>query len=495
MTTGVDEISIAPLRERMRSALAERVGISRRKATMAVLLSGAFTVSFTITLLVVVLDTVAVDLGSTVSVVSWSITAPMLVFAVVGPAFGTLGDLLGHKRVFVLGLAGAGVFAGLAAFAPNAAWLIALRTLSAACGSAIGPAGMAFTSRLFEPEERVRPLGVWSFVTAGAPVLGVVAGVPLVSTVGWRVIFAVQAPLCLSGALLAWWLLRDTERQPEAKFDIAGALTLGVGTALVLLGINRASAWGWTSPSIVGVLLSGAALLVIFVRVERRVPAPMVPPAWFRTRNIAFPVLSQSLANFGYMGAFMIVPQMLQQGVGLSLATVGWLIIARPLTFAVVAPLGAVVTMRTGERFAGMFGAMTVFTSLVILSAVRSDTPLWLIAFGLALSGLGLGVASPALTALLANAVDDSQLGAASAMQQLMSQMGALLGATVMITVQEATSNDGVLPSFANSLVVGASVCVVAGLLASEVRSTRAPHNESTPHVPPIANGAGARGD
>ena len=472
MTTGVDEVGISPLRERMRSALAERVGISRRKATMVVLLSGAFTVSFAITLLVVVLDTVARDLDSTVSVVSWSITAPMLVFAVVGPAFGTLGDLLGHKRVFVFGLLGAGIFAGLAALAPNAIMLIVLRTLSAACGSAIGPAGLAFTSRLFEPHERVRPLGVWSFVTAGAPVLGVVAGVPLVSSIGWRVIFLVQAPLCVLGAAVAWWLLRDTERQPGATFDLAGALTLGSGTALVLLGINRGGAWGWTSPLIIATIAAGAALLFAFVQVERRVAAPMVPPAWFRTRNIAFPVMSQSLANFGYMGAFMIVPQMLQQGAGLSLATVGWLIIARPLTFAIVAPIGANVTMRTGERFAGMFGSMTVFTSMVILSTVRSDTPLWLIAFGLALSGLGLGVASPAMTSLLANAVDDSQLGAASAMQQLVSQMGALLGATVMITVQEATVEQGILPSYANSLVVGASVCVVAGLLASEVRST-----------------------
>ena len=472
MTTGVDEVSLSPLRERMRTALAVRVGVSRRKATMAVLLSGAFTVSFAITLLVVVLDTVARDLNSTVSVVSWSITAPMLVFAVVGPAFGTLGDLLGHKRVFVAGLLGAGIFAGLAALAPNALSLIVLRTLSAACGSAIGPAGMAFTSRLFEPHERVRPLAMWSFVTAGAPVLGVVAGVPLVSSVGWRVIFLAQAPLCVLGALLAWWLLRDTERQSGAKFDIGGALTLGLGTALVLLGINRGGAWGWTSPAIIAALLVGAATLYAFVQIERRVAAPMVPPAWFRTRNIAFPVMSQSLANFGYMGAFMIVPQMLQLGAGLSLATVGWLIIARPLTFAIVAPIGANVTMRTGERFAGMFGSMTVFTSLVILSTVRVDTPLWLIAFGLALSGLGLGVASPAMTSLLANAVDDSQLGSASAMQQLVSQMGALMGATVMITVQEATVEQGILSSYANALVVGASVCVVAGLLASEVRST-----------------------
>lgn len=472
MTTGVDEVGIVPLRERMRSALVERAGVSRRRATMSVLLGGAFTVSFTITLLVVVLDTVASDLGSTVGVVSWSITAPMLVFAVVGPAFGALGDLFGHKRVFVFGLLGAGIFAGLAALAPSAPVLIALRTLSAACGSATGPSAMAYTNRLFEPHERVRPLGIWSFVTAGAPVLGVVAGVPLVSAVGWRVIFLAQAPLCIVGAIVAWWLLRDTDRKPGVRFDASGALTLGSGAALVLFGINRAGAWGVASPWVAVSLVGGVAVLYSFVRIERRADAPIVPPHWFRTRNIAFPVLSQSLANFGYMGAFLIVPQMLQDGVGLTLATVGWLIIARPLTFAIVAPLGARVTMRVGERFAGMFGSMTVFLSMVVLSTIRDGTPLWLIAFGLALSGLGLGVASPAMSALLANAVDDGQLGAASAMQQLVTQMGALLGATVMISVHEASIEQGILPSYANALVVGASLCVVAGLLASEVRST-----------------------
>ncbi len=476
MTAGVDEVALIPLRERVRSALVERAGMSRRKATMAVLLSGVFTVSFTITLLVVVLDTVATDLGSTVSVVSWSITAPMLAFAVIGPAFGTLGDLIGHKRVFVGGLLGAGIFAGLAALAPSAPVLILLRTLSAACGSATGPSAMAFTNRMFEPHERVRPLGMWSFVTAGAPVIGVVAGVPLVELVGWRIIFLVQAPLCVLGALSSWWLLRDTERQDDARFDAAGAFTLGGGAALVLFGVNRGGTWGWTSPVVMTAIVSGVVLLCVFVQVERRVAAPMVPPQWFRTRNIAFPVLSQSLANFAYMGGFMIIPQMLKDGIGLSLATVGWLIIARPLTFAVAAPLGARVTMRTGERFAGMFGSMTVFTSMIVLSTVRDSTPMWLIAFGLALSGLGLGVASPALSALLANAVNDSELGIASAMQQLVSQMGALLGATVMISVQEATMEQGTLISYSNALVVGAALCVVAGLLAGEVRSTeRAP--------------------
>jgi len=474
---GVDEVGVLPWQlvrgKRFVRKVARRIGLNRAWATLIVVLAGLFAVSATITVLVVSLDTIATDLNSETSTINWALTGPMLAFGVVGPAFGKAGDLWGHKRLFLLGLLGAAVFAALTAVAWNAATMILFRTLSATAGSATGPAAMAFINRMFEPHERVRPFASWSFVSAGAPVLGVVAGVPLVETVGWRVIFLAQAPLCVAGALLAWWLLRDTEKQPGVRFDSTGALTLGVGAALILLGVNRGSAWGWASPGIIASLTCGVALLAMFVIVERRVDAPMVPPRWFRTRNVAFPVMSISLNNFGYMGGFILVPQMLDKGIGLSLETIGWLIIARPLTFALAAPLAARVTIRTGERFAGMFGSMTVFTSLIVLSTVRETSPLWVIALGLGFAGLGLGVASPAMSALLANAVDDSEMGTASAMHQLMAQIGALLGAAVMISVHEATLNQGILPSYSNALVIGAALCVVAGLLAGEVRSTK----------------------
>lgn len=196
---GVDEVSVVPWSLVLRQKIVQTVGVSRRKATLAVLLSCVFTVSFMITLLVVSLKTVADDLNSTTSIISWTITAPMLAFGVVGPAFGKVGDLWGHKRVFVGGLFIAGVFAICTAVAWDATSMIVFRTLSAAGGSALGPAAMAYINRMYGPSERVRPLGYWSFVTAGAPVLGVVAGVPLVAIFGWRTIFLIQAPLCLIG--------------------------------------------------------------------------------------------------------------------------------------------------------------------------------------------------------------------------------------------------------------------------------------------------------
>ena len=272
---GVDEVSVIPWSLLIRQKIVQRVGVSRRKATLVVLLSCVFTVSFMITLLVVSLKTVADDLNSTTAIISWAITAPMLAFGVVGPGFGKIGDLWGHKRVFVYGLFFAGVFALCTAFAWNATSMIVFRTLSAAGGSALGPATMAYINRMFDPSERVGPLGYWSFVTAGAPVIGVVAGVPLVAVFGWRTIFLTQAPLCLAGCLVAMWLLGDTERRKNVKFDIKGALLLGAGSVLILLAINRGPSWGFGSSrtlmvALVGIATSVAIIFVICIILDPR---------------------------------------------------------------------------------------------------------------------------------------------------------------------------------------------------------------------------------
>ena len=469
---GVDEVSVIPWSLLIRQKIVRRVGVSRRKATLVVLLSCVFTVSFMITLLVVSLKTVADDLNSTTAIISWAITAPMLAFGVVGPGFGKIGDLWGHKRVFVYGLFFAGVFALCTAFAWNATSMIVFRTLSAAGGSALGPAAMAYINRMFDPSERVGPLGYWSFVTAGAPVIGVVAGVPLVAVFGWRTIFIIQAPLCLAGCLVAMWLLGDTERRKNVKFDIKGALLLGAGSVLILLAINRGPSWGFGSSRTLLVAVVGVATLGLFARVEQQASDPMLPLKWLRTRNVAYPVTSQALTNFAYMGGFMIVPQLLETGLGFSTSHIGWLIIARPLMFSLVAPFSGRVSLRIGERNAGIIGACAVVASMLLLSQIDVGASDLLIIFGLSLSGIGLGISSPALTALLANSVDNKDLGVASAMQQLLNQMGAVLGAAIMIGIHEATINSGVVKSYSYALLAGAVSSVIAIFAASAVRST-----------------------
>lgn len=470
---GVDEVSVIPWTNLLRRRIASRVGVSRRTATLVVLLASVFTVSFTITLLVVSLKTVAEDLNSTVSMMSWTITAPLLAFGVVGPAFGKAGDLWGHKRIFVLGLFFAGVFSLCTAFAWNAWSMIAFRTLSAALGSATGPSAMAYINRLFGPDERVRPLGFWSFTTAGAPVIGVVLGAPLVETFGWRIIFMVQAPLCLLGVVISMWLLPDTNRRKNVRFDLAGSVTLGTGAVLILLAINRANSWGWTSGLTISTFAAGVIALFWFAPIESRADDPLMPLKWLRTRNVTFPILTQSLLNVAYMGGFLLVPQLLENGLGYSTSHVGWLIIARPLTFSLVAPFAGLLSTRVGERMSGVVGGGCVMISMIILSQVHIGSSDWMVVAGLGLSGVGLGLASPALTALLANTVQQADLGVASAMQQLMTQMGAVLGGALMISVHESTLGSGVIRSYSYGMMVGVVAAILAMTAAWMIRSSR----------------------
>lgn len=469
---GVEEVGVIPWPILLRRRIARRIGLDPRWAVMWVVLGGLFTVSFTITILVVSLDRIADDLDSSTGLLTWSITGPMLAFGVVGPAFGKAGDLWGHKRVFVLGLAFAGVFAALTAVAWDGPSMVAFRILSASAGSACSPSAMAYINRLFEPEVRVRPLGVWSFVTAGAPVLGVVVGGPLVESVGWRAIFVIQAPLCVCGVVMALWLLPGTDRLPGVRFDVPGSLTLGLGATLLLAGINQGPSWGWAAPGTIACLAAGVASLVAFVQIERRARDPLIVLAWFKTRNVAFPVLSQTLGNFAYMGGFLLAPRVLQKGLGLSESTSGLLVIARPLAFSLIAPLAGYVTIKVGERVAGVVGGFGVIASMACWALVSTSTPLWFIAVALALSGIGLGIASPAMTSLTANAVASTDLGVAGAMQQLMTQLGAVVGSVVLSTVS-AAGGAGELAPYRHAFVVAMFVAAGGCAAASFARSTQ----------------------
>lgn len=473
---GVDEVSVVPWTMMFPRKVARKMGITRKWATLIVVLAGLFTTSSTITVLVVSLQTIADDLHSSVNVLNWSITGPMLAFGVVGPAYGKIGDLYGHKKVYVYGLAFAGLFALATVFAWNAPSMVFFRLMSAVAGSATGPAAMAYINRLFEPHERVRPMGLWSFTTAGAPVLGVVLGGPLVDSIGWRMIFIIQTPLLLSAAVVAWYLLPQTSRMKNVKFDVWGSVTLGFGATLFLLAINRGHTWGWTSPAILVTFVASIVSFYAFVRVEQAAEAPLLPLQWLRNLNLILPMVIQMLINFAYMGGFIVIPQMLENGLHMKASHIGLLVIARPLTFSLTAPLASFFTMRAGERVSGVLGATGVIASMVLLSTIRGGSADIIVIIGLGLSGIGFGIAGPALSALVSNSAPEDSIGVAGAMQQLLSQMGAVLGSTVMISIHEMTLGNGaenkILPSYGYALWSGAFMAMLGMFLAFKLTPT-----------------------
>src|SRR3954447_3465076 len=168
---------------------------------LVTVLAGLFATGFTITILAVSLGIVAKDLDTTATSLTWVVTGPLLGLALTMPLFGKLGDIWGHRRVYLLGFAGFTVGAALTAIAWSGPALIAIRILGSLPGAAIGPASMALIMAAFPEEDRVKVMGWWSVVGAGAPVIGLVAGGPIVEAIGWRWIFIAQVPLSL-GALV-----------------------------------------------------------------------------------------------------------------------------------------------------------------------------------------------------------------------------------------------------------------------------------------------------
>ncbi|MDP1820976.1 MAG: MFS transporter [Acidimicrobiales bacterium] len=472
---GGNEVAVLPWPLMLRQRVHERMSGNRRYPwlVLSVSLFGLFSVGCTITILSVSIPRIAEDLGSDTSTVTWVVTGPLLAFAVVGPAMGKLGDLYGHRRVYGWSMACVSLFAALTAVAWTAGALIAFRTLGAATGAAVGPASIAMINRLFPRERRVQAMGYWSMVAAGGPVIGVVAGGPIVETFGWRWIFAAQVPLTLTGLLLALLVLPETERREEAEFDVAGAVVLALGATSLLFAINRGPLWGWSDPAILATFAIAPAALLLFLSIERRVPSPLLPLAYLRRRNFTFAIATQGFTNFAYMGGFVITPLFLESVFDYPETRVGGLMIARPLVFAISGPLAGYVAVKVGERISAVAGASFVVASMVALASVAPGSSDVVIVGALALSGLGLGCSSPALAASIANAVDERDLGVAGAFQQMTAQLGVVIGIQVMQTISVVREPSvGEVAAYGEAYLLGGAVAALGVVTACFVRSS-----------------------
>jgi MFS family permease len=301
---GGDEVVVVPwpqlIRHRLQHRVEQRVAGSDRYrwVVLVVVMAGLFSINVTFTVFAVALPRVARGFHTDVNTITWVITAPLLAFGVTAPALGRAGDLWGHKRVYVIAMAGAVLTAVLSAAAWSAGSLIAARTLDGIEGAATGAAAMALIFRAFPPEDRVKAMGWWSLVGAGGPVIGVVVGGIVIQHFGWRWIFVAQIPLTLTCLVLSAIVLPTTERVEHRGLDWAGAITLMVAATGVLFGLNRAPAWGWTSPGVLLAFAASPVAAVLFVLAERRAAEPLLPLEYLRRRNFAFPIATQATGNF-----------------------------------------------------------------------------------------------------------------------------------------------------------------------------------------------------
>jgi MFS family permease len=464
---------------------------------LVALLAGLLALNVTFTVFVVALPTVKADFNTNFSVLAWASTGPLLAFGVAAPFFGKAGDLFGHRRLYQFGLLGAMVSAVLTATAPDVGMLLFARALDGVQGAATGTASMAIILELFDREDRVKALGWWSLVGAGGPVLGVTLGSPVIQYFGWRTLFWGQLVLLLIASVVVAVLL-PSGRRTRAQSDVAGgkpvrdrardwsgmdwvgswSLAGCVTAGMLVLSIGPLA--GWTSPAVV---VCGAACVVlglVFVWREATFAHPIVPTKYWRRRNFMFPMGAKAFSSFAYFGAFFLFPLLMEQVYGYSVSQVGFISVARPLVFAVSAPIAGYMTVRTGERNATLFGTGALLLSLVLFATLTASTGLFLVLVALALSGLGMGVSMPATSATMANELVESEYGIMSAAQLLASQVGEVAGIQVVLTIQESIAkNSGLanvhqspalLHSFSVPFWVGAGFAALAVACALFIR-------------------------
>jgi len=430
-------------------------------------LAGMFATTFPITILTISLGSIADEFGTRETTMAWVISAPMLFSAVALPLMGKMGDLYGHRRVFLLGFSAATVTAAVTALAWNAPSLIGLRTLAAVVGGATQPTSMALIFSVTAKEDRVRAMGWWSMTGAAAPALGLVAGGPLVDWLGWRVVFVLQAVLSALALVLAGVVLRETARQ-RVRFDVAGASTLAVGVAGLMYALGRVRDLGLGDPSIAAAVGVGAMGLLAFVRVEQRSDAPLLPLEFFGRRNFTAPIVSNACMGAAYMGAFVLAPLVLLEIFGFSISGAAGIMLLRTLTLTLSSPVGGHLGARIGERGAAVAGASIMTLSLLVIAGAVLHGSLVALGAGLVLQGMGHGLGLPSLTSSVSNAVDEEDLGIASAANRLTAQVGTAFGIT-LLTIVYGGDNSG--PAFALAFSVGAGLSALSLLGALAMRA------------------------
>lgn len=446
-------------------------------------LTGMFATTFPITLLAVSLSTIADDFDTSETLVAWVISGPLLGSAVALPILGKLGDLYGHRRVFLTGFAVSTVVTAVTTLAWDPYSLIILRGLAVIIGAATIPSSMALINSVHRPAERARAMGWWSLVAAGAPAIGLVIGGPLIDAVGWRPMFGIQAVLSVVPVAAAFLILRETTRREDVGFDVPGAATLAVGAGGIMLALNQLPERGLDALVAVAVV-AGLGGLAGFTYVESRVTFPLLPLALFQRRNFTASMLGSLFSGAAYMGGFVLAPLMLQSVFGYSVSATALIMLLRPASFSATSPVGGALATRIGERPVAMFGTIAIAIALAALG-LGADRDLAVLVFaGLVLQGVGNGTAQPTLTATLSNSVDEHDLGVAAAAQRMMFQVGAALGITVMTSVYGGTE---VASDFFIAYGVGAGLGVAAVVFASMIRSTPGtatePVDEAIPNV------------
>lgn len=409
--------------------------VRHRWATLAVLCVTLLLISLDNTVLNVALPSIVRSIGASSSQLQWMVDAYAVVFAGLLLSLGALGDRVGRKRIFMVGLV---VFGGGSAFA---AWsgspdrLTLARAVMGLGAAALMPCTLSILTNVFTAErDRVRAIGIWSGTTGLGVALGPILGGFLLAHFWWGSVFLVNVPVALIGLIAAVWLVPDSKNPATTRPDPVGAGLSILGLGLLLWGIIEAPGRGWSSPLIIGALATAVVVITVFVVWERRIDHPMLPLRFFSNRRYSAAIAALALVLFALLGMFFLMTQYLQFVLGFSALEAGVRIAPVALTLLLIAPLSVIVARRIGTKFVVGSGMVLIATGLGFLSRT-TVTGVYADCIGpFLVLGVGVALALAPCTESVMGSLPIEEAGVGSATNDTAMQIGGALGVGVLGT-------------------------------------------------------------
>jgi EmrB/QacA subfamily drug resistance transporter len=421
------------------------------------------------------------DFNASLASVEWVGQIYLLVLVGLLAAVGRYADMVGRKLLYIYGFVAFIVGSALCGLAPDLPALVAFRVLQG-FGAAMLQANSVAIIVGAVPKDRLgRAIGVQGAAQALGLALGPAVGGLLIAAGGWRLIFYVNVPAGVAGAVLGWYLIpRSRHLAPRVPFDWIGLAIFLPGVTALLLAVSYGARYGWISPLIVTLFAAGAALLVAFVKWERTVDTPMLDLSLFSRVSFSAGIASGLLSYLVLFGVLTVVPFYLEVGRHASSGTAGLELMVMPIGLGLVAPLAGRLADRIGARPLTVAGMAAAAAMLAFAGVVHPGSALFLVS--LAVTGVGLGTFTPPNNAAIMASVPPQRSGMASGVLNMTRGLGTSLGlalAGLMYTLGAGAgvaSAGGASAGFEDAAILLAALSGVAALLSG--LSGKAPRYE-----------------
>jgi EmrB/QacA subfamily drug resistance transporter len=406
--------------------------VERKWWTLIAVSVATFMLLLDITVVNVALPSIREDLGASFTDLQWVVDAYALTLAALVLTAGSLADRLGRRRVFAVGLAIFSVASLLCALAPDPTSLNAARALQGVGGAAMFAVSLALIAQEFPAgRERGMAMGAYGATIGVAVALGPLVGGALTDSLGWESIFYLNVPIGLAAIALTYLRVRESRDPGATKVDWAGVATFSAALFMLVLALVRGNDEGWGSTLIVSLFAGSAALLALFVAIERRVAQPMLPLGLFRRPAFTGVQLAAFAVSGSIFALFLYLTLYLQNYLGLSPFDAGLRYLPITVASFIAAPIAGVLLSRVQAKLMLSIGLGGVGVGLLMMGGIDAGSDWTTLLGGFLVAGAAVGLINPVIADVAVSVVPKEQSGMASGINDTFRQVGVAVGIAV----------------------------------------------------------------